>query len=138
MEQILTRRLLILAAVGTFAVLAVFFVQKYLQTVNAVNAAHNAYKRFLFLFQNAEPIKRETFSEAKLRAVLRKLGVKLRSYAKRGNEVVLELTEVRAEKLPLLVAELEKFGQVVEMRAVDNTGEGNFYAKVVLRLHSPA
>jgi hypothetical protein len=121
---------LILLFIGTLWT----FVSKYNSVRNTLNAEHNRYKEFLYLLKVAE--KPPTFKEDKVKKFITSLGAKLKSVSKLGNSYKFEIDNLRAEKLPFLLKELEKYGTIEEFKAVDNTGKGNFYVKLTLKVRN--
>ncbi len=136
-EQYLSRRLLVIILLGVFLLLSIFYFHRYVEAVNKMDAVHNEFKRFLFLLENTKPPHWERFDEQKLQSFLKRIGAELKSSTKLSGKLILELGNVRADKLPKLLKFLENFGEIESFTAVDNTGLGNFFVKITVKLKFP-
>lgn len=107
----------------------IFFLD-YSSLKNFVNVQHMKFKEFVFLLNNVERKKRLPLTESSLRMVLNRYRLDLKGITEITNGYQIEIKEVDGKLLPRLIGELENYGKVTEIEAVDNTGRGRFYLKL--------
>ena len=116
---------------GVLLVVLVFvFFSDYKELRNFVNVQYLKFKEFFFLLNNLERKKKLPLTEVAIRNVLERHGLELKRISEITNGYEVEIKEVRANVLPRLIKDLENYGVISELEAVDNTGKGKFYLKL--------
>ncbi len=116
---------------GVLLVVLVFvFFSDYKELRNFVNVQYLKFKEFFFLLNNLERKKKLPLTEVAIRNVLERHGLELKRISEITNGYEVEIKEVRANVLPRLIKDLENYGVIFELEAVDNTGKGKFYLKL--------
>ncbi len=116
---------------GVLLVVLVFvFFSDYKELRNFVNVQYLKFKEFVFLLNNLERKKKLPLTEVAIRNVLERHGLELKRISEITNGYEVEIKEVRANVLPRLIKDLENYGVIFELEAVDNTGKGKFYLKL--------
>ena len=111
-------------------VLFLVFFSDYKDLRNFVNLQYLKFKEFVFLLNNLERKKKLPLTEVAIRSVLERHGLELKRISEITNGYEVEIKEVKANVLPRLIKDLENYGVISELEAVDNTGKGKFYLKL--------
>jgi len=106
------------------------FVNDFSELKNFLNNQYLKFKEFLFFLNNAENRKRGTLNEDVIREITRNLELVSIRYEYGKYEV--KLRKVNALELVNLLKELENYGKVEKLEAVDNTGKGIFDVKLIV------
>ncbi len=91
------------------------------------------YKEFLFNLKKAKFLRKEPADERSVSEVLKSLGVEPESLYTSDTGVEINFEELPWRKVPTLIKELESRYTIVSFSAVDNTGEGLFEVRIVVR-----
>ncbi|AAC07404.1 hypothetical protein [Aquifex aeolicus] len=106
------------------------FISDFSEFKNFLNIQYLKFKEFLFLLNNAEEKRRGTLNEDVLRQLTENLELVSIRYEYGKYEV--KLRKVNAVELVSLLKELENYGKVEKLEAVDNTGRGIFDVKFIV------
>jgi hypothetical protein len=130
----LINRKILYVVLGIFLTfLGLFYYSKYSSVREDINNYHNEFKRFLYLLENAEAPQYKVGKETLLQISSH---LKLEKINKVGNTYELVFSSVPANRLVFLIYRLEKYGEIEEISAVDNSGKGFFHLRIVLKLYS--
>ena len=91
------------------------------------------YKEFLFDLNRAGFLRKELADEKSVSEVLKSLGLEPESLYTSDTGVEINFEELHWKKLLLFVKEIESRYTIVSFSAVDNTGEGLFEVRIVVR-----
>lgn len=127
--MVLKRNWAYLVSLALLIVLFAVFFSDYNELRTFINSQYLRFKEFVFLLNNVERTKKLPLTEEAIRRILERYGLELKRISEITNGYEVEVKEVRAELLPKLIKELEKYGNLSEFKAVDNTGEGRFFLK---------
>lgn len=133
MENLLTKRLLAIILLGVSAIVGYLFWEKYNRTLNGMDNYHTRYKEFLYLLQNTPKGANLKLSRPVIERILRRYRLEAESVRQIGDRFEIKIREVPANLFIPLLRDLERYGEVVEFEAVDNTGKGKFYTTLVVK-----
>ncbi len=111
-------------------ILSVVFYLDFKELRDFTNAEYSEFKEFVFLLNNVEKRKKLPLTEASIRSVLERYTLELKRISEITNGYEVEVKEVKANILPRIIKDLENYGRIKELEAVDNTGKGRFYLKL--------
>lgn len=132
-ENLLTKRLIAIVLLGVSAIAGYLFWVDYKKTVNRMDNYHNRYKEFLYLLENTPKGVNLKLSRPTVERILKRYRLEAESIRRIGDRFEIKIREVPANLLIPLLRDFERYGEVVEFEAVDNTGKGRFYTTLVVR-----
>ncbi|WP_461829644.1 hypothetical protein [Aquifex sp.] len=118
-----------LAGVVLLILFFIFFLD-YSSFRNFVNVQHMKFKEFVFLLNSVERRKKLPLTESSLRMLLNRYRLDLKGISEITNGYQIEIKEIDGRLLPRLIGELENYGRITEIEAIDNTGRGRFYLRL--------
>ncbi len=111
-------------------ILSVVFFMDYRELRDFINTEHAKFKEFVFLLNNVERKKKLPLTESAIRNVLERYGLELKRISEITNGYEVEVKEAEANILPRIIKDLENYGRIIELEAVDNTGTGRFFLRL--------
>ncbi|RUM30454.1 MAG: hypothetical protein DSY32_02220 [Aquifex sp.] len=106
------------------------FISDFSEFKNFLNDRYLRFKNFLFLLNNTESKKRGNLNEEILRELTKSLELVSINYEYGKYEV--KLRKVNAIELVNLLRELENYGKVEKLEAIDNSGRGIFDVRLIV------
>ena len=135
MENLLTKRLLIILLLGASTLLFYLFWDRYHKTLLELDNYHNRYKEFLYYLENTPKSTSRKLDRPTLERIFNRLGLRVKSIENLGDRYRITVEELPADKLIALIHAIEFYGaKIAELEAVDNTGKGRFYTTVVIKI----
>ncbi len=128
--MVLKRSLVYRLSALLLIILLFVFYSNYTDFRDFVNSEYMKFKEFLFLLNNVKGNKKPPLDEAVIRDIVKKLNLEIRRISVVSGGYEIEIKEVKGYLLPRLIKELEKYGRIKELEAIDNTGEGRFFLKL--------
>ncbi len=132
MIRLLRREVLYGFALLLSAVYFVLLYSDYSALREVLNREYSRHKEFMFMLNNAGRPGAKA-SENTVKNLLQSLGLEAKSISETPSGIEVVLAEVHASKVADLVFKLESLGSITSLSAEDNTGQGKFTVRFVVK-----